>query len=144
MIRRPPRSTLFPYTTLFRSEQKSQVVQQQATQDQTTLQTTVSLVQQEVFSTSVSNPSPIEQTLPQPVRQEIQQIKQEVPAAQVPQVNVATQTSTAVTIQTQPPVTTPILKTQTANHPLATHPSTPPPSISSTQTPTTSSPTPPP
>src|SRR5260370_22516447 len=29
MIRRPPRSTLFPYTTLFRSEQFGEVVQEQ-------------------------------------------------------------------------------------------------------------------
>src|SRR5690349_23342060 len=28
MIRRPPRSTLFPYTTLFRSEQRAQQVAQ--------------------------------------------------------------------------------------------------------------------
>ncbi len=92
-------------------EQKSQVVQQQATQDQTTLQTTVASVQQEVFSTSVSNPSPIEQTLPQPIQQEIQQIKREVPAAQIPQVNVSTQTSTTVTVQSQPVDTTPVTTT---------------------------------
>src|SRR5260370_12707406 len=30
MIRRPPRSTLFPYTTLFRSEQLSSTVRQNA------------------------------------------------------------------------------------------------------------------
>src|SRR3712207_9233158 len=28
MIRRPPRSTLFPYTTLFRSDRKGQVLQE--------------------------------------------------------------------------------------------------------------------
>src|SRR3712207_3018362 len=28
MIRRPPRSTLFPYTTLFRSEQRTEILQQ--------------------------------------------------------------------------------------------------------------------
>src|SRR3712207_8637743 len=28
MIRRPPRSTLFPYTTLFRSEARSQIAEQ--------------------------------------------------------------------------------------------------------------------
>src|SRR2546430_9217241 len=31
MIRRPPRSTLFPYTTLFRSESKNRIVQVHAT-----------------------------------------------------------------------------------------------------------------
>src|SRR3712207_9255561 len=30
MIRRPPRSTLFPYTTLFRSEQRAQLLEQRA------------------------------------------------------------------------------------------------------------------
>src|SRR3712207_8145976 len=30
MIRRPPRSTLFPYTTLFRSRQKTQAIIKQA------------------------------------------------------------------------------------------------------------------
>src|SRR3712207_7371590 len=31
MIRRPPRSTLFPYTTLFRSEQKERLLPRMAT-----------------------------------------------------------------------------------------------------------------
>src|SRR2546430_8304240 len=29
MIRRPPRSTLFPYTTLFRSQRRTQILEQQ-------------------------------------------------------------------------------------------------------------------
>src|SRR5260370_34921184 len=35
MIRRPPRSTLFPYTTLFRSQQVSEIMRQMLTQAQT-------------------------------------------------------------------------------------------------------------
>lgn len=116
-------------------EQKSQIVQQQATQNQTQLQTAVASVQQEVFSTSVSNPSPVEQTLPQPVQQEIQQIKQEVPATQIPQVNVSTQTSTTVTVQSQPVDTTPV-------EPVASTPSTPAPASPSTEAPPTSAPAP--
>src|SRR3712207_7412305 len=41
MIRRPPRSTLFPYTTLFRSQQaqqQQQTLQQQAQQQQQSFQ----------------------------------------------------------------------------------------------------------
>src|SRR5438445_6996978 len=34
MTRRPPRSTLFPYTTLFRSQQVSEIMRQMLTQAQ--------------------------------------------------------------------------------------------------------------
>ncbi len=94
-------------------EQKAQAVQVQATQDQTQLQTAVASIQQQVFSTPINNPSPVEQTLPQPVQQEIQQIKQEVPAAQIPQVSVAAQTETKTTVAAQPVDTTPVTTTVT-------------------------------
>ena len=69
---------------------KIQEIQTVATEESKTLETTVAAVQQEIFSSPVNNPSPVEQTLPQTVQVEIQQIKQEVPAGQIPQVTVAT------------------------------------------------------
>ena len=111
-------------------EQKSQIMQEQTTQEQAKLQTTVSTVQQEVFSSSVSNPSPVEQTLPQPIQQEIQQIKQEVPTQQVQQVSVAAQAETATTATAQPVDTTPVTApasqpAQSTAAPAATAPQTP-------------------
>src|SRR3712207_7263020 len=47
MIRRPPRSTLFPYTTLFRSEQQAALVAEAAKGDFSTAQDAVTWVQEQ-------------------------------------------------------------------------------------------------
>jgi len=91
--------------TIIQAEQTAAV---QTAADQIQLQTTVSQLQQEVFSQSNSNPSPAQQTLPQPIQQEIQQIKQEVPKEQIPTINVATETTVSTTVTAQPVDTTPI------------------------------------
>ena len=88
-------------------EQKTQVIDQQAISDQTQLETTVAQIQQEVFSNSTSVSAPVVQTLPEPIQQQVEQIKQEVPAAQIPPVDVSVQTSTSVTVTTEPVNTTP-------------------------------------
>jgi len=89
-------------------EQKTKTIEQQAKSDQSQLTAAVVQTQREIFSAPVSNPSPIEQTLPQPIQQEIQQIKQEVPAQQIPAVTVATEASVSVTTTAQPVNTTPV------------------------------------
>src|SRR5262245_63142443 len=59
MIRRPPRSTLFPYTTLFRSQQQvSEIMRQMLTQAQTAGQY-LSLSKQDRKSGSAGMPRPI-------------------------------------------------------------------------------------
>ncbi len=80
-------------------ETKTEALQTVAMQEHATLETTVTAIQQEVFSAPVNSPSPVEQTLPQSIQQEIQQIKQEVPVEQIPAVTV----QAAVEIQTQSP-----------------------------------------
>lgn len=69
-------------------EQKTEEIQTIATSEQTTLVETVKQIEQEIFSTTAT--SEVEQTLPQPVQEQIQEIKQEVPAEQVPQVTTST------------------------------------------------------
>jgi len=93
-------------------EEKTQTIEKVAVQEQTQLQTTVAQVEKEIFATSA--PSPIEQTLPQPVQQEIQQIKREVPAEQIPAVTV----QAAVEIQT-PAQSSPAPVQESAPAPLA-------------------------
>src|SRR5258708_3833026 len=53
-------------------DQKSQEISAVATTDQNVLQTTVNTIEKEVFSAPITNPSPVQQTLPQPVQAEIQ------------------------------------------------------------------------
>ncbi len=89
-------------------EQKTQTIDQQVTSEQTQLTITVAQVQKEVFATSVNNESSVERTLPQPIQQEIQQIKQEVPTQQIPSVSVSTETSVSTKVTAQPVDTTPI------------------------------------
>jgi len=79
-------------------DQKAQEIQTTATQDQSTLQTTTAQVEQQIFSAPVSVPSIVEQTLPPVVQEQIQQIKQEVPQAQIPAVTVTSTVTVAPTI----------------------------------------------
>ena len=96
-------------TLLQTIEAKVQTVEQQSTQEQSQLATTVEQIQQEVLSAPLSSPSTVEQSLPQPIKEEIQQIKQEVPAAQIPSVTVAIETSISTTVEAQPVDTTPVV-----------------------------------
>lgn len=95
-------------------EKKTQTIAQQVLSDQKQLATTVAQIQQEVFLTPVSSPSTVEQSLPQRIQQEIQQIKQEVPSQQIPSINVATETSVSTTITAQPVDTTPLAQPTTS------------------------------
>ena len=70
-------------------DQKSQEIVATAVTQQNELQTTVSNVEKEVFSAPISNPTPIQQSLPQTVQTEIQQIKEELPASQIPAITIA-------------------------------------------------------
>ncbi len=110
-------------------EQKTQTINQQLKSDQAQLTTTVAQVQQEVFSAPVSSPSTVEQSLPQPIQQEIQQIKQEVPAQQIPAVNVATETSVSTTVTAQPidttPIAAPVVQQPQASAPAPAQPAAP-------------------
>ncbi|MBI3576700.1 hypothetical protein HY086_01525 [Candidatus Gottesmanbacteria bacterium] len=83
-------------------EEKAQTIVKEAATEQTKLETTVAQVQQEVFSAPVTNPSPVEQTLPQTVQQEIKEIKQDVPAVQIPVVTVSTPTTPQPTSAPEP------------------------------------------
>src|SRR3712207_9567184 len=56
MIRRPPRSTLFPYTTLFRSRQKTQAIIKQACQKAGIDLELKSVTATVFFSSDVANP----------------------------------------------------------------------------------------
>jgi hypothetical protein len=67
-------------------EATSQTLQKEAEVNHVQLTNAVTQIQREIFTTS--NTSSVEQTLPQPIQDEIQQIKQEVPVAQIPQVTV--------------------------------------------------------
>lgn len=82
-------------------QEKAQEVATTAASEATQLQTTVTQVQQEIFSTTTSTSS-LEQTLPASVQQQVEQIKQEVPVEQIPQVNVQAEIaqSTSVTVTT--------------------------------------------
>ncbi len=110
-------------------EQKTQIIDQQATSDQTQLTTTVAQIQQDVFSAPVSSPSTVEQSLPQPIQQEIQQIKQEVQAQQIPSVNVSTETSVSTTVTAQSvdttPTAAPIVEQPQASAPAPAQPAAP-------------------
>jgi len=113
-------------------EQKSQEIQKQALSDQTKLEATVNQVSQEVFTSPLNNPSTAQQTLPQTVQQEIAQIKQEVPAEQIPQVTV-----------TQPVAapSTPVPSTPAPEAPQSPQPtSAPAPAVPAVQAPTESKP----
>ncbi len=78
-------------------ENKAQEIQATTVSQETILQTTVTQVQQEIFQAPVSNPSTVEQTLPQAVQQEIKVVKAEVPVEQIPQVSVSVQINTSAT-----------------------------------------------
>lgn len=76
-------------------EAKAQEIQTTVTGDQTILQTTVEQLQQEIFSTPPSVVSQIEQTLPTPIQEQIQEIKKDIPVEQIPQITVTAE----VTVQ---------------------------------------------
>lgn len=78
--------------------QKAQEVTVEVAKQEGELIATVQEVQKEIFSAPVSQPSVVEQTLPVIVQEEIQQIKQEIPQEQIPQVTVTAQ----VTVETPP------------------------------------------
>ncbi len=109
-------------------EEKTQSIEKVAVQEQMQLQTTVAQVEKEIFTTAA--PSSIEQTLPQPVRAEIQQIKQEVPAEQIPQITV----QAAVEVQTQAPT-----QSSPATAPAAPAPEAPAPAAPEVKAPETQS-----
>ncbi len=108
-------------------ETKVQAIEVVATQQQTQLQTTVTKVQQEIFSAPVNNPSTVEQTLPQPVQEQIQQIKQEIPTQQIPQVTVATTVSVTTPQATQPVTAQPTAAPATTAPQSAPEPAAPAP-----------------
>lgn len=84
-------------------EQKTAEIQATASEEQTTLIETVKQIEQEIFTSPVSQPSVVEQTLPEEVQAQIQEIKQEVPVEQVPEITVeATVTVSAPTSTTEP------------------------------------------
>ncbi len=103
-------------------EQKAKTLETQATADQTQLQTTVAQVEKEIFATSA--PSPIEQTLPQTVQEEIKQIKQEVPKEQIPAVPIPTSEPV------QAPIAAPAPATPEVKAPEPAQPVAPPPDTS--------------
>ncbi len=78
-----------------------------AEKEQTALETTVVEVKKEIFSSPVNSPSVTEQTLPQAIQQEIQQIKEEVPVAQIPAVTVEVQVVVPAQNPSPAPVTSP-------------------------------------
>lgn len=82
----------------------SQTLEKQAEADHAQLVSTVAEVEKQIFTSSVSNPSAIEQTLPQRVQTEIQQLKEELPVTQIPTVTVE------VTVQA--PASTPVPTTE--------------------------------
>ncbi len=96
-------------------DQKSQVIEKQAVSEQTQLATTVSSVQQEIFNAPANNPSAVEQTLPTVVQQKIEEIKQEVPVAQIPPISVPE----APAAQASPPPAAPQPQTQSEPPPAA-------------------------
>ncbi len=73
----------------------------------TILQTTVDQIQEEIFSSSVNQPSTVEQTLPQTVQEAIVEIKQEVPAEQIETVTVTVETSVPVSTPAPEPISQP-------------------------------------
>jgi len=101
-------------------QEKTQAIDQQATSDQTKLETTVAQIQQEVFSNTTSVSAPVVATLPATVQQQVEQIKQEVPAAQIPQVNVEAQAAQSTTITVTAPA--PAAESQAAQTPSAPAP----------------------
>jgi len=106
-------------------EQKTESVQQEIAQEQVALEATVTQVQDQIFSSPAS--TPIEQTLPVAIQQEIQEIKQEVPVEQIPVVNVSEQTTApaTVTVESAAPVSQPV--SQPVSEPAPSAPSAPAP-----------------
>ncbi len=81
-------------------EEKAQEIQTTATEDQTTLQTVVEQIQEEIFSAPVGATSTTEQALSPAIQEEIQEIKHEVPVEQIPTVTVTIEiTTTPTTIE---------------------------------------------
>lgn len=83
-------------------EQKTQEVAVEAAKQETELQTTVAQVQQEVFSTESSAPSTVEQKLPEEIQQKVEEIKQEIPVAQIPAVVVESVPATPAPVESAP------------------------------------------
>ncbi len=82
-------------------EETASEVSQNLTQEQTLLQETISQVQEEIFASPVSSPSPVEETLSQSVQTEIAAVKTEVSVEQIPAVTTATEiTVTVESVQT--------------------------------------------
>lgn len=76
-------------------------IPQETTSEETLLEETIAEVQEEIFSSPVSVPSTVEESLPEAVQQEIAQIKEEVPAEQALEVEVTSEkTVTNESIQT--------------------------------------------
>ncbi len=125
-------------------QEKAQEVATVTAQAETQLQTTVTQVQQEIFSTSCTSSS-IEQSLPTTVQQQVEAIKQEVPAEQIPQVSVEAQAaqSTSVTVTTESVNTSPAptsAPVQPAAAPQAPAPEVKPPEQSQPAPPSTTVP----
>lgn len=100
----------------------SQTLESQAEKDHAQLVNTVAQVQQEIFTAPINNPSPIQQTLPQTVQAEIQQIKEELPVSQIPAVTVE------VTLQAPIPAA-PEVKPPEQTQPAAPPPDAPAPAV---------------
>lgn len=86
--------------------QTAEEIQAIATEEHFELETVVSELTQEIFSSSLVNPSPVEETLSVTVQEQIQEIKQDVLIEQIPEVTI-TETIEVTVPQEIQPVATP-------------------------------------
>lgn len=122
-------------------EETTTELAQTTTQQQSLLQETITQIQQEIFTSPVYNPAPVEQTLPQAVQTEITQIKGEVSTEQVLQTTVSSQTTVTVeAVQTSTQTQTEVTSTVEQAAPTTESAPSAPEPAQETQTTTTETP----